>query len=207
MSLHPLLPEILGHRDFTKLARITNADLSSGTRAAVIPNMEALHAQLPGQPNKAVRSAKRVRAASLSAGALALVFATFAVAVESTALMTVAGVLMAMIIIGVPASLLRIWYLSRQTRDSQQQLPPGLPVIVNDTRDPSELALLHQLCAFHDYTHQCGYPIPADRWHAIVREAQIAMESGNLAAAQRVSAQINDWVVAAKAANEARRNF
>lgn len=206
MSLHPLLPEILSYRDFNKLARVTNAELSSGTRAAVLPNMAAVKAQLPNHHTDATRSMKRARTVLRGGGLLILILVVASTVADSALAMTLLGMALVLFLLALPATLGRTWYLTRKDHQDQQ-LEPGLPVLVNDTRDPSELALLHQLCAFHDYTHQCGYPIPVDRWHALVREAQIAMESGNLAAAQRVSAQINEWVIAAEAANEARRNF
>ena len=207
MSLHPLLPEILGHRDFTQLARVTNEDLSSGSRAMVLPDRTALKALLPHKPDRAVRSAKHARVTLMGMVALSVTLALFASADGSSdALLVMAGVLMVLVVVGFPVSLGRIWYLSRKDRE----LPRAdldLPVVINDTRDPSELALLHQLCAFHDYTHQSGYPIPAAKWHLLVSDAQFALHSGNLAAAKRVATQIDDWIIGAEAANEARRNF
>lgn len=207
MSLHPLLPEILGHRDFTQLARVTNEDLSSGSRAMVLPDRTALKALLPHKPDRAVRSAKYARVMLMGMVALSVTLALFASADGSSdALLVMAGVLMVLVVVGFPVSLGRIWYLSRKDRE----LPRAdldLPVVINDTRDPSELALLHQLCAFHDYTHQSGYPIPAAKWHLLVSDAQFALHSGNLAAAKRVATQIDDWIIGAEAANEARRNF
>lgn len=207
MSLHPLLPEILGHRDFTQLARVTNEDLSSGSRAMVLPDRTALKALLPHKPDRAVRSAKYARVMLMGMVALSVTLALFASADGSSdALLVMAGILMVLVVVGFPVSLGRIWYLSRKDRE----LPRAdldLPVVINDTRDPSELALLHQLCAFHDYTHQSGYPIPAAKWHLLVSDAQFALHSGNLAAAKRVATQIDDWIIGAEAANEARRNF
>ena len=207
MSLHPLLPEILGHRDFTQLARVTNEDLSSGSRAMVLPDRTALKALLPHKPDRAVRSAKHARVTLMGMVALSVTLALFASADGSSdALLVMAGILMVLVVVGFPVSLGRIWYLSRKDRE----LPRAdldLPVVINDTRDPSELALLHQLCAFHDYTHQSGYPIPAAKWHLLVSDAQFALHSGNLAAAKRVATQIDDWIIGAEAANEARRNF
>lgn len=206
MSLHPLLPEILGYRDFNKLARVTNADLSSGTRAAVLPNMAAVKAQLPHHRTDAARSMKRARTVLRGGGLLILILVVASTVFDSALAVAILGIALVLFLLALPATLGRTWYLTRKDHQ-EQQLQPGLPVLVNDTRDPSELALLHQLCAFHDYTHQCGYPIPVDRWHGLVREAQIVMESGNLAAARQLSVQINDWVIAAEAANEARQNF
>ena len=207
MSLHPLLPEILGHRDFTQLARVTNEDLSSGSRAMVLPDRTALKALLPHKPDRAVRSAKYARVMLMGMVALSVTLALFASADGSSdALLVMAGILMVLVVVGFPVSLGRIWYLSRKDRE----LPRAdldLPVVITDTRDPSELALLHQLCAFHDYTHQSGYPIPAAKWHLLVSDAQFALHSGNLAAAKRVATQIDDWIIGAEAANEARRNF
>ncbi|NMB22462.1 MAG: hypothetical protein GX983_03750 [Corynebacterium sp.] len=207
MSLHPLLPEILGHRDFTQLARVTNEDLSSGSRAMVLPDRTALKALLPHKPDRAVRSAKYARVMLMGMVALSVTLALFASADGSSdALLVMAGILMVLVVVGFPVSLGRIWYLSRKDRE----LPRAdldLPVVINDTRDPSELALLHQLCAFHDYTHQSGYPIPAAKWHLLVSDAQFALHSGNLAAAKRVATQIDDWIIGAEAANEARRDF
>lgn len=207
MSLHPLLPEILGHRDFTQLARVTNEDLSSGSRAMVLPDRTALKALLPHKPDRAVRSAKYARVMLMGMVALSVTLALFASADGSSdALLVMAGILMVLVVVGFPVSLGRIWYLSRKDRELPQA-DLDLPVVINDTRDPSELALLHQLCAFHDYTHQSGYPIPAAKWHLLVSDAQFALHSGNLAAAKRVATQIDDWIIGAEAANEARRNF
>lgn len=207
MSLHPLLPEILGHRDFTQLARVTNEDLSSGSRAMVLPDRTALKALLPHKPDRAVRSAKHARVTLMGMVALSVTLALFASADGSSdALLVMAGVLMVLVVVGFPVSLGRIWYLSRKDRELPQA-DLDLPVVINDTRDPSELALLHQLCAFHDYTHQSGYPIPAAKWHLLVSDAQFALHSGNLAAAKRVATQIDDWIIGAEAANEARRDF
>lgn len=207
MSLHPLLPEILGHRNFQHLARVTNAPLDSGSRAMVLPDAAALKALLPHKPDRAVRSARYARVTLMSMMAVSITLALFANADGSSdALLVMAGVLMVLVVVGFPVSLGRIWYLSRKDRE----LPEAdleLPVLINDTRDPSELALLHQLCAFHDYTHQAGHPIPVATWHALVRDAQHALHSGNLAAAQRVSTQIDEWVAGAEAAEKARRNF
>ena len=207
MSLHPLLPEILGHRDFTQLARVTNEDLSSGSRAMVLPDRAALKALLPHKPDRAVRSAKYARVTLMSMVALSVTLALFASADGSSdALLMIAGILMVLVVVGFPVSLGRIWYLSGKDHELPQA-GLDLPVVINDTRDPSELALLHQLCAFHDYTHQSGYPIPTATWHALVRDAQHALHSGNLAAAQRVSTQIDEWVAGAAAAEMARRHF
>ncbi len=207
MSLHPLLPEILGHRDFTQLARVTNEDLSSGSRAMVLPDRTALKALLPHKPDRAVRSAKHARVTLMGMVALSVTLALFASADGSSdALLMIAGILMVLVVVGFPVSLGRIWYLSGKDHELPQA-DLDLPVVINDTRDPSELALLHQLCAFHDYTHQSGYPIPTATWHALVRDAQHALHSGNLAAAQRVSTQIDEWVAGAAAAETARRHF
>ncbi|BAC16923.1 hypothetical protein HMPREF0290_2618 [Corynebacterium efficiens YS-314] len=207
MSLHPLLPEILGHRDFTRLARVTNEDLGSGSRAMVLPDRAALKALLPHKPDRAVRSARYARVTLMSMVALSVTLALFGSADGSSdALLVMAGILMMLVVVGLPVSLGRVWYLSRKDRELPQP-DLDLPVVINDTRDPSELALLHQLCAFHDYTHQSGYPIPTATWHALVRDAQHALHSGNLAAAQRVSTQIDEWVAGAEAAETARRYF
>ena len=207
MSLHPLLPEILGHRDFQHVARVTNAPLDSGSRAMVLPDGAALKALLPNEPGTAVHSIKRVQRALTVMGALILGLALISTPSGSPdGLLMMAGILMVLVVVGIPVSLGRIWYLSRK----EHELPPAdldLPVLINDTRDPSELALLHQLCAFHAYTHQSGYPIPVATWHALVRAAQHALHSGNLAAAQRVSTQIDEWVAGAEAAEKARRHF
>lgn len=207
MSLHPLLPEILGHRDFHQMARVTNAELSTGSRAIVVPDRAALRAHLPSdQPTRAVQSAKRSRAGLMGAGLLIPVLALTSAAIDSTALLILAGILMLLVVVGTPLALGRIWYLARKEREGRD-IDLNLPVLITDTRDPSELALLHQLCAFHDYTHQSGYPIPAAKWHLLVSDAQFALHSGNLAAAKRVATQIDDWIIGAEAANEARRNF
>lgn len=207
MPLHPLLPEILGHRDFNQMTRVTNAELSTGSRAIVVPDRAALKALLPGdQPTRAVQSMKRSRAGLMGAGALILVLAVLSAATDSTALIVLAGILMLLVVVGTPLALGRIWFLARKEREGGEP-DLNLPVLINDTRDPSELALLHQLCAFHDYTHQSGYPIPAAKWHLLVSDAQFALHSGNLAAAKRVTTQIDDWVIGAEAAHEARRNF
>src|SRR5699024_2324059 len=156
MSLHPLLPEILGHRDFTQLARVTNEDLSSGSRAMVLPDRTALKALLPHKPDRAVRSAKSARVMLMGMVALSVTLALFASADGSSdALLVMAGILMVLVVVGFPVSLGRIWYLSRK----ECELPRAdldLPVVINDTRDNSELTLLHQLMTIHDYTHQSG---------------------------------------------------